>query len=476
MNVMPTEKVSRGDGSRSMIEIVEPKKHISALWSKQEVRDGETFRMMRYVMHVEHEGHVLLHNVVTGQLAVLDQEEAEVIEELPAKYSLVMEQLVDGHYLVPADFDEHQQVVKMRTILRKLDAAQERDEINHYIILPTTACNARCYYCFEHGVKTVTMTEKTANDVVTFIKSHCKSNKKVSIMWFGGEPTVAANRITQISEGLRDREVSFTSTMVSNAYLFDEEMVKRARTLWNLRRVQISVDGMENKYNEIKDYVNARDNPFERVMRNIGLLIENGIRVDLRMNFDLNNYQDFQELLRMAASRYQQSEYLQVYAYPVIGEYPDKTGRIQHGSDEWRGEIGIRLNDLARKAQLFHPKEELPYLNYAGCGADDPNAITISAEGSLVECPEHFESDQTVGTLKNGITNSELVQAWRKIADHPSCVQCTFFPRCVRLQGCSAGDKCYFQDRNWQFQEAVKKQYSVWKANSDKSGGYQQHV
>jgi len=381
--------------------------------------------------------------------------------------------LIAEHYLVPENYDEHQQVVKMRTVLRKLDAAQRSDGINHYVILPTTACNARCYYCFEYGVKTVTMTEQTADDVITFIKSHCGSSNKVSIMWFGGEPTVAANRITRISEGLRDCGISFTSTMVSNAYLFDEEMVRHAKTLWNLKRVQISVDGVEKNYNDIKHYVNAIDNPFERVMRNIGLLIENEILVDLRMNFDLNNYQDFKELLQMALSRYKKSEYLQVYAYPVIGEYPDRNGKVHHGTDEWRIETVIKLNDMARKAQLYHPREELPYLQYAGCGADDPNAITISAEGSLVECPEHFESDQRVGTIKSGVTDRELVQAWRKIADHPNCVQCIYFPRCVRLMRCSAGEKCYFQDRNWRFKEAVKQQYSVWKATSKKTGGDQ---
>ena len=60
-----------------MITVVEPKRPIAALWSEPEIRDGETFRLMRYVLRVDHEGKVLLCNVVTGQLAVLDQDEAE---------------------------------------------------------------------------------------------------------------------------------------------------------------------------------------------------------------------------------------------------------------------------------------------------------------------------------------------------------------------------------------------------------------
>lgn len=456
-----------------MRTIVEPKESIDKLWGKQQIKDGDTYRMMRYVLRVDYDGKVLLHNVITGRLVVLEQDEADTVDKLPLKYDSVMDQLVAEHYLVPENYDEHQHVVKMRTILRKLNAAKQRDGINHYVILPTTACNARCYYCFERGAKIVTMTEETAEDVVSFIGSHCGSNNKVSIMWFGGEPTVAVNRITQISEGLRDCGISFTSTMVSNAYLFDEDMVMSAKTLWNLKRIQISVDGTEKNYNDIKNYVSASDNPFERVMRNIGLLIENEILVDLRMNFDLNNYKDFKELLQVVIDRYKRSQYLQVYAYPVIGEYPDRNGRIFHGTDEWCGETVIQLNNLAREAQSYRVKKELPYLHYVGCGADDPSSITISAEGLLVECPEHFENDQGVGTIKSGVTNGELVQTWKEIADHPKCVHCIFFPRCVRLQKCSAGDKCYFQDRNWQFQETVKRQYSVWKTNSEKTGGNQ---
>jgi len=68
------------------------------------------------------------------------------------------------------------------------DAAIPND-ITSYTILPTTGCNARCYYCFEHGSKVMTMTRETAGEVVRFITEHCGPKKTVAIMWFGGEPT-----------------------------------------------------------------------------------------------------------------------------------------------------------------------------------------------------------------------------------------------------------------------------------------------
>ncbi len=163
-----------------MITIAEPKEHIDKLWGKQKIREGETYRMMRYVLRVDHEDKVLLHNVVTGRLVVLDGTEAEALETLPSLYSPAMEQLVTEHYLVPENYDEHQQVLNLRNILHRFDiaSASRANSITRYTILPTTACNARCYYCYEHGIPAFTMTEQIADDTVKFITDHCGAEKK----------------------------------------------------------------------------------------------------------------------------------------------------------------------------------------------------------------------------------------------------------------------------------------------------------
>ena len=84
------------------------------------------------------------------------------------------------------------------------------------------------------------MTEQTANEVVEFIVRNC-GDKRIHIAWFGGEPTLATARIDQICEGLIKNEIKYSSSITTNGYLIDEEMAHRAKRLWRLKYVNMSI-------------------------------------------------------------------------------------------------------------------------------------------------------------------------------------------------------------------------------------------
>lgn len=447
-----------------MKTIVEPQQHIKKLWSIPQSLEGTTFRLMRYVIRAAYEDDILLHNVITGELVVLDKEENKITESLPMQYSVTMKQLVEGHFLVPVDFDECQLVKRLQLVLRKLEGSQKKP-IKWYTILPTTACNARCYYCFEHehGMQTVTMTKQTADKVVEFIDKHCGEDRRIYITWFGGEPTVAANRIDQICEGLRLREIEYKSSISTNGYLFDEEMAYKAKHLWNLQFAQICFDGVETSYNKIKNFVGVKDNPYQRVLRNVGLLLDQGIRVGLRMNFDIDTCTEFDDLIEESIKRFGFNRNLHVNAYPIIGEHEDRDGKINHGSDAWLIETYTKMNALAKERGVATEKYELPYLTHIGCDADNPMAVNITAEGALVRCCERFNKEEWVGNISDGITNPELVESWTKVASYQRCEECVMYPRCLRLVNCVAKDRCYFElEKKRKATEAMLQAYKKW--------------
>ena len=425
-----------------MITLVEPQKHIAELWGKQKVIEQATYRLMHYVFRVDYDKKVHLHNFVTGEQVILEQEETELVDKLPALYRPEMEQMVTNHYLVPEDSDEHQQVSNLRQIIRKLADVQRPKNITHYTILTTTACNARCYYCFEQGIKTVTMSEQTANDVVDYIATNCSKNEKVHISWFGGEPTVVTYRIDQICSGLQEKRVDFWSDITTNAYLFDADMVYRARKLWNLQSANISMDGIGERYNNIKAYVNPTENPYQRVLRNAGLLLQEGIRVNIRMNFDVNNYSDFEGLLHDIQERYGDSPLLNVYAHQINGEYSNDG---IHGSEEWFAEKIVELNSLAREHGLYRKSLHPWALISIGCKAAMDSTVTITPEGNLVRCPEQLGEDQITGTVKEGVTNEELVQSWKQLVDFAMCEDCCYYPICLKVLNCTAKERCIYK-------------------------------
>ena len=447
-----------------MVTLVEPKPRIAALWGKQRVQADERYRVMRYVLRVDRDGKVLLHNVVTGQLAVLDQAEAEALDTLPSAFRPWMEPLITARYLVPEDHDEHRQVVNLRRILQMLDDAHGPKPIFGYTILTTTACNARCYYCYEAGIKPVTMTEETADAVVRFIDGHCGADRKVTLSWFGGEPTVAADRIDRICSGLEGAGIAYRSTMTTNGYLFDEDMADRAVRLWHLESAMISVDGTKENYNRIKAYKNAADNPYQRVMRNIGLLLDRNVRVGLRMNFDRENYTDFEALLEEANRRYRKHPCLMVYAHQINGGRGCEDAADSESLTEWNERQINRMNSASRENGTYRQPAVLPHLKYEPCMAGRDTAATILPDGRLVGCPEYLGDDQVRGSIFEGITDPSLAASWKITREFPECPDCVLCPTCVLLANCGKSNICFrrgdlisrYRDNIWMIADSVQ--------------------
>ncbi len=250
-----------------MKTILPAKEFVTRLWGRPKPKDT-VYRLMRYLLRIDVDDGLLLHNTVTGQLIHLTEKEKDLLSTLPGKPAEIIRELIADHFLVPESFDEYSSVKQLRRILQSRETG---DAVNHYVILTTTFCNAHCFYCYESDYPRVHMTEETAEKLIQYIAEH-RQGKDVILNWFGGEPLVGVKRIDQISQGLKDRGIPYKSSMISNSYLFDEDMITRAVELWRLERVQITLDGPEEVYNRIKAYVNASENPYQRVLRNAELL------------------------------------------------------------------------------------------------------------------------------------------------------------------------------------------------------------
>ena len=426
-----------------MITVVQPKEVVAKLWGNQKVNENETYRLMRYVLRVDYDGKVMLHNVVTGQLIVLNEDEKSHIDKLPIKYETWMNNLVADHYLVKDQFDEHMFVVNMREILRKMDDIQNKSSIVHYTILPTTACNAHCYYCYQHGLKTMTMSMETAEDVVSFIKKYSQGDR-IWIRWFGGEPTIATSTIDRICAGLNANSIDFVSRMTTNGYLMDNELIEKMKCDWHLEQIMISLDGSEGNYNATKSFGEVCDNPYKRVFRNVRLLLEHNVHVSLRMNFNKRNYLDFGQLLKDVHDSFGNDPLLEVRPHYIIPNNRSNDMPAYLEYEQWCEEKIVELNEMSREKGLYHKKYPLPSLKYKGCLAASDRAVVILPDGSLVSCPDLLNEGQVKGDIWKGITDKENDKSWKQFGDFDRCRDCLFFPKCSIAANCDGGGFCSF--------------------------------
>ena len=128
-----------------MKTILKAKEHITKLWGFQKPKDT-VYRLMKYLLKIKVKDGLLLYNNVTGHMIHLTEEEAHILDKLPAKPTEQMQELISNHFLVPEDFDEYKSVNQLRKIYQTRSTGEA---INQYVILPTTFCNAHCFYCYE---------------------------------------------------------------------------------------------------------------------------------------------------------------------------------------------------------------------------------------------------------------------------------------------------------------------------------------
>ena len=235
----------------------------SRVWKiaeKRELRADRLYRLSGFVFPYENDGIFLLKNTLTKRLYRLEKDEFDAamsLRERSVPLSFLtehgLELLGRARFIVEEGYDETAQYLLMLSIMRTLQ--DKRPGIRGYTILPTTGCNARCVYCYEEGIRSLTMTPETADRVVDFIVA-TKWDGAVTLHWFGGEPLAAPGIISRICRALEERGVRFTSTIITNGTLLTPEMADEARDVWKLKTAQVSLDGARVDYEARKRYVN----------------------------------------------------------------------------------------------------------------------------------------------------------------------------------------------------------------------------
>lgn len=429
-------------------------KPFDKLLKKQRIKDGEQYRPMYYVVEQPVDEGLLLYHTMTKALVLLTPEEADIYKTNPA----TLPQLIEQWFLVPSSHDDRLLSRQIRDVAKMLK--KKTNAITSYTILTTTDCNARCFYCYEMGRSRIPMSHETAMQTADYIISHCQG-KKVSLHWFGGEPLYNKSVITIICRRLKDANIEYKSTMTSNGYLFDEDIVKEAKDLWQLNEIQITLDGTEKIYNNSKAYIYKGVNAYRRVINNIHHLQDVGINVCIRLNIDMHNADNLLELANELRQEFIRPKGISVYIHTLLEA---ANGSQAMHNDQKRKYVFDKMNKIElqlRDDGFIRANRLIHHVKTNHCMADNDNSIVIAPDGHIGKC-EHYTEDHFIGHIMNQKWNSQMKEYFRETHDEiDACTTCFKYPNCIWLNLCQNKITCTQEYRD---HDMANLRYSILKA------------
>lgn len=432
-----------------MKRIYEQTNVVNRILTKQKVDNSKNYRLMHYTTECGVDGGFLLLNTLTYELLFFTNEEKCLFENPDLKNTIV-QYLIEQYFLVPEDFDDKEFSGNIINTRLQIQSIYANVPYSFFVILTTTGCNARCFYCFEQGAKVSNMTEQTAHDVADFIER--KGEKKVRIQWFGGEPLVNSKAIDIISKDLKDKNINFTSKMVTNAYLLDEDVIKKAVDLWKLDFLQITLDGTEEVYNRIKNYVYKDvSSPYKRVLKNIENALDAGIQVCIRLNMDEHNAEDLFDLSKMLVEKFHTYKNCYIYVVRLFEEGCTKIKNREVSERHKLIENSIKLQNFIDANMPKPDIDELPksFSTPNKCMASNDNSVMIVPDGHLGKC-EHFVDSDFFGSIYSDEYDLKIIAKYkeRKIVS-PDCETCKYRSLCLPLKCCTGvPNHCDDADKN----------------------------
>ncbi len=325
--------------------------------------------------------HIILYNTLNDAMVKLKKDIFEKID----KHSFTgleeqVNQLKDMHFLLPSNFDEK------KFFMNELALKHKEDDHLTITILPTTACNFACPYCYEKGINSCIARYDVISELTTKLHSFLKNNfiKTAKIQIFGGEPTLNWKFVEKIMPVLthifKSFKIDYYTAITTNGYLFT---IPKARFLqqFNLDEIGITLDGPKEIHDKRRKLKNG-EGTFDRIIKNIDDILFNNIvpSIRIRINFDRGNLKKIPELFLFLKNRYGTSKINLTLGHITtipLGDYQDV----------------ISYSDLA-DAYLYLYKEAYRlgfkmneiYTLGALCLAKSKNSFIISPIGRIYKC------------------------------------------------------------------------------------------
>lgn len=189
----------------------------------------QELKFSRYNQKVELSGKLFLYNALTGGYASVDEEyrdnfdkcdfkKLDSMKELAELPNAIINQLMEGGFIIPKNFDEFN-VIKSMHYRGRFGA----NKALTMTLIPTMNCNFRCPYCYEKDKKypVKKMTTEVMDAIIKYVESRIDSVDHIFVTWYGGEPLLGLHEIRIMQNKLIELASQKDSARMSHIYFVE---------------------------------------------------------------------------------------------------------------------------------------------------------------------------------------------------------------------------------------------------------------
>jgi radical SAM protein with 4Fe4S-binding SPASM domain len=295
----------------------------------------------------------------------------------------------------------------------------------------TNSCNLRCIHCYKKAGES--LNEEMSTQEWVSIIDELKELGVMTLAVTGGEPFMRED-IFDILEYAASQCIGVN--IFTNGTLITEEVVTALNRI-NPEKVMVSIDGTREPHEKIRG-----KNTFDRTVKGIHLLTENGIKVRSNTVIYTENVNDLESVIQLL---------LDLGVQEMILDRLINTGR---GKEFAHLIPPLEIGEVvAKKCKTFEEKApqrfELKFTGdivegetpYSFCGIGT-SMVTVKANGDVALCPVLGSPECTAGNVKDTSIRelwekSEIFQPFRNCnLDDMVCKTCSHSGEC--RGGCKA--------------------------------------
>jgi uncharacterized protein len=261
-------------------------------------------------------------------------------------------------------------------------------DVLHLIVMPTEACNYRCFYCYE-DFRLGRMEPRVVRGIKNLLADRAEELSHLTLSWFGGEPLLARDLIEDVMRHVGRLRVEHPrmrveSDVTTNGHHLGRRVFERLLAL-GVDKYQVSFDGPPEWHDRVRRQAGG-GGTFDRIWGNLASLraVRGDFQVQVRVHVDRENHRAMPAFIDRYAEHFGSDGRFQLFLRKLsrYGGPNDSALAVLDDGEE----CGAVLGELWAYADRRGVARFDGFQETTSCYAARANSFVVRADGRVNKC------------------------------------------------------------------------------------------